>query len=243
MLRPVRTRAPATRAARAPSTEARSAPGVPHHPSAGNRRRASRLLDIVVATVALVVLASVMAIVAVLVACTSPGPVLFKQERVGQHGRRFIMLKFRTMHVDCDDRLHREYVRRLLADPEGSSCVIDGLYKLDHDPRITRVGRRLRAWSLDELPQLINVLSGQMALVGPRPALPWEASLFSPHHCKRFEVPPGITGLWQTSGRNRLTMSQALDLDVDYVERASLVLDLKILLRTIPVVLRREGVR
>jgi lipopolysaccharide/colanic/teichoic acid biosynthesis glycosyltransferase len=153
------------------------------------------------------------------------------------------MLKFRTMYVDCDDRLHREYVLRLLAPATETDCAAQGLYKLADDPRITAVGRWLRTSSLDELPQLINVLRGEMSIVGPRPVLPWEAPHFSPHHATRFEVPPGITGLWQISGRNRLTFTQALDLDVRYAERASLRFDLAILLRTIPVVLRREGVR
>jgi lipopolysaccharide/colanic/teichoic acid biosynthesis glycosyltransferase len=153
------------------------------------------------------------------------------------------MLKFRTMYVDSDDRLHRDYVRRLLAASTGDDCATEGLYKLAADPRITPVGRWLRTASLDELPQLINVLRGEMSIVGPRPVLPWEAPLFSPRHGTRFQVPPGITGLWQTSGRNRLTMTEALDLDVQYAEQVSLWLDLQILLRTIPVVLRREGVR
>jgi lipopolysaccharide/colanic/teichoic acid biosynthesis glycosyltransferase len=204
---------------------------------------ASRLLDVVIASTALVLLAPLMALIAAVVALTSRGPVLFRQVRLGQHCRPFVMLKVRTMYVDSDDRLHREYVRRLLAEPAEVTSSAEGLYKLVDDPRITRVGRWLRTSSLDELPQLINVVRGEMALVGPRPVLPWEATLFSPRHAKRFEVPPGITGLWQTSGRNRLTMTQALELDVEYAQRQSLPLDLAILFRTIPVVLGREGVR
>jgi lipopolysaccharide/colanic/teichoic acid biosynthesis glycosyltransferase len=147
------------------------------------------------------------------------------------------------MYVDSDDRLHRDYVRQLLEDPPTAPRGPDGLYKLVDDPRITPVGRWLRRASLDELPQLVNVLRGEMSLVGPRPVLPWEAALFGPRHSARFQVSPGITGLWQISGRNRLTMTQALDLDVEYVERQCLRLDLAILIRTIPVVLGRKGAR
>jgi lipopolysaccharide/colanic/teichoic acid biosynthesis glycosyltransferase len=147
------------------------------------------------------------------------------------------MLKFRSMYVDCDDAPHREYNRRELAgeDPRAGD---DGVYKVADDPRITAVGRLLRTTSLDELPQLINVLKGEMALVGPRPALDWEVALYRPHHHDRFLVKPGITGLWQVSGRNRLSMPEALDLDVAYVRRRSVGLDLRILARTVPTVLR-----
>ncbi|WP_448616160.1 sugar transferase [Modestobacter sp. URMC 112] len=207
------------------------------------QRAVRRALDLLVGGLLVVLLAPGMAAIAVLVRCTSRGPALFRQVRLGQHGRPFVMLKFRTMHVDADDRLHREYVRGLLTEPAVAGRGPDGLYKLVDDPRITPVGRWLRTSSLDELPQLFNVLRGDMSLVGPRPVLPWEAALFSPRHSTRFRVRPGITGLWQTSGRNRLSMTEALDLDVAYVQRRSLLTDLAILLRTIPVVLGREGVR
>jgi lipopolysaccharide/colanic/teichoic acid biosynthesis glycosyltransferase len=210
-----------------------------HH----HRRGTPRTIDKIIAGVLLVALAPLMAALVVLVRCTSRGPALFRQVRVGKDEQPFEMLKFRTMYTDCDDRLHREYVRRLLTEPPTSTREAGGLYKLVDDPRVTPVGAWLRRSSLDELPQLINVLRGEMALVGPRPALPWEAAMFAPRHKKRFEVRPGITGLWQTSGRNRLTMMQALDLDVVYVERRCLVLDVAILCRTIRVVLSRDGVR
>jgi lipopolysaccharide/colanic/teichoic acid biosynthesis glycosyltransferase len=224
------------------------APGVaaasnPTADAVQRRRTAARILDLLLAGAALVLLAPVMGAIAVLVRCTSEGPALFRQVRLGHRGRPFVMLKFRTMYADADDRLHREYVRRLLTEPAAVTPGPAGLYKLVDDPRVTPVGRWLRTTSLDELPQLINVLRGEMALVGPRPVLPWEAALFGARHSARFRVPPGITGLWQTSGRNRLTMTQALDLDVQYVERQSLLLDLRILLRTVPVILGREGVR
>jgi lipopolysaccharide/colanic/teichoic acid biosynthesis glycosyltransferase len=209
----------------------------------GDRPRvAARVLDVVVGGAALIVLSPVMAVVGAVVACTSRGPALFRQVRLGRNGRPFVMYKFRTMRVGSDDQPHREYVARLLAEP-AMADGLGGVYKLADDPRITRVGRWLRETSLDELPQLFNVLKGDMSLVGPRPVLPWEAVLFGPAYDRRFEVRPGITGLWQCSGRNKLTMTQALDLDLRYVEEQSLRLDVAILLRTLPVVVGRVGVR
>jgi lipopolysaccharide/colanic/teichoic acid biosynthesis glycosyltransferase len=141
------------------------------------------------------------------------------------------MYKFRTMKADTDDTLHREYVARLLTEEVEA---VDGLYKLTDDPRITTVGAFLRKTSLDELPQLFNVLSGELSLVGPRPALAYEATLFPGWADARFSVKPGVTGLWQVSGRNRLRMTDGLRLDIEYVARRTLRLDLRILLRTIP---------
>jgi lipopolysaccharide/colanic/teichoic acid biosynthesis glycosyltransferase len=198
-------------------------------------RVAKRAIDVLVAATALLLCLPLLLLVWALVRLTSPGPALFRQSRVGEGGRPFEMLKFRTMVVDGDDSAHREYVRRLLT---GSAEPEDGLYKLGADPRVTRVGAVLRKASIDELPQLINVLRGDMSLVGPRPALPWEAALFPDWAAPRFTVRPGLTGLWQVSGRNRLTMLDGLVLDADYVARQSLSLDLAILLRTVPAVLR-----
>ena len=141
------------------------------------------------------------------------------------------------MRAGCTDEAHREYVSRLLTDDQPPVGGASGLYKLDADPRITRVGAVLRRTSLDELPQLLNVLKGDMSLVGPRPALPWEADLFSDSHRARFLVTPGLTGLWQVSGRSKLPMRQGLDLDVEYVRRQGFLLDLSILLKTVPTVL------
>jgi lipopolysaccharide/colanic/teichoic acid biosynthesis glycosyltransferase len=201
------------------------------------------VIDTLLAAVALLLAAPLMLGIAVLVRCTSRGPAMFRQWRLGLHEQPFPMLKFRTMYVDCDDRLHREYVSRLLTEEASPALRTDGLYKLADDPRVTPLGRWLRRTSLDELPQLVNVLRGEMSLVGPRPVLPWEAAQFSPYHSRRFDVRPGITGLWQTSGRNKVTMTTALDLDVAYVERRSIRLDCAILLRTVGVVLGRQGVR
>jgi lipopolysaccharide/colanic/teichoic acid biosynthesis glycosyltransferase len=194
---------------------------------------AKRVLDITLAATALVVSAPILLFVAVLVRVTSRGPVLFRQTRVGRTGAPFLMLKFRTMRHGCDDKTHRDYVRLLLAD---QAPAHDGLYKLVDDPRVTRVGAVLRRLSLDEVPQLLNVLKGDMSLVGPRPALDFEADLFPDWAAPRYLVAPGVTGLWQVSGRNRLTMLQGLELDVEYVERRSFVVDLLILARTGPAV-------
>jgi lipopolysaccharide/colanic/teichoic acid biosynthesis glycosyltransferase len=204
---------------------------------------AKRAIDLVVASLLLVLLSPVMVAIAIAIRLTSPGPALFRQVRVGHLRTPFVMLKFRSMQQDCDDTVHRAYVTRMLT---GQAAPVDparAIYKVTRatDPRMTSIGWFLRKASLDELPQLINVLRGEMSLVGPRPALPWEVELFEPHHHVRFAVKPGITGLWQTSGRSMLTMRQALDLDVDYVERRSVLLDLMTLLRTVPAVLRARG--
>jgi lipopolysaccharide/colanic/teichoic acid biosynthesis glycosyltransferase len=200
-----------------------------------------RAFDLIVGCLVLVLLSPLLLVVALMVRFTSPGPALFRQTRVGKNGRTFVMYKFRTMQVGCSEQAHREYVVRLLTDPDPRSTQHKGLYKLANDARVTRLGAVLRRTSIDELPQLINVVRGEMSLVGPRPMLPWEVELLGPVHRQRLAVPAGITGLWQVSGRSRLTMTQALDLDVEYVRRASLLLDLWILARTALVVLVPRG--
>jgi lipopolysaccharide/colanic/teichoic acid biosynthesis glycosyltransferase len=200
-----------------------------------------RVVDVFGSVVLLIVLTPLLVLVAVLIRVTSPGSALFRQNRLGRGERSFVMYKFRTMYDGRDDKCHREYVTRLLSDAPPPAK--DGVYKLSDDPRITPVGAFLRRTSLDELPQLFNVLTGKMSLVGPRPALQWEADLYQPQHRRRFEVKPGITGLWQVSGRSKLTMKEALDLDALYVERRSFLFDLAILAKTVPAVLRRDGAR
>lgn len=201
---------------------------------------AKRATDVVLATLLLVMLLPVIALTALAVKLSSPGPVLFRQVRVGRGRSTFVMLKFRTMNEGVDDVVHREYVAGLLAG-EVTDGGGPGLYKLAKDSRVTTVGALLRRSSLDELPQLLNVLRGEMSLVGPRPALPWELDLYRPEHAVRFAVKPGITGLWQVSGRSQLPMLEALELDATYVARRSLWLDLAILLKTIPTVLIGRG--
>jgi lipopolysaccharide/colanic/teichoic acid biosynthesis glycosyltransferase len=188
-----------------------------------------RILDTTIALIALLLATPIMVVVAMLIRTTSAGPVLFRQTRIGAGGRTFEMLKFRTMRQGSRDDLHRAYVKDLL---DGAATQQDGLFKLHNDPRITPVGRLLRKLSLDELPQLFNVLRGEMSLVGPRPSLPWELRMFPAWAYRRLEVLPGLTGLWQVGGRNRLTMLQGLELDVEYVDQHSLWLDLRILAKT-----------
>jgi lipopolysaccharide/colanic/teichoic acid biosynthesis glycosyltransferase len=208
----------------------------------GTRRRlGKRVFDLVVATVCLVVLLPLLVSVWAVVRMTTPGKALFRQVRLGLHGRPFVLYKFRTMYDGCRDEAHRQYVRELLACDAPRAAGANGVYKLDADPRVTRVGWLLRRISIDELPQLVNVIRGDMSLVGPRPSLPWEAEMFSPAQQRRFLVPPGMTGLWQVSGRNTLTMRQALDLDLEYVQKQCFVLDLVILLKTVPAVLSTIG--
>ncbi len=208
---------------------------------AGITRLSKRLLDVAVAAAALALLSPLLVIVAALVSLTTPGPALFRQTRVGKNGNPFVLFKFRTMYAGSSDDVHREYVRKLLRDDQPPDGGGNGIYKLEHDQRITRVGGLIRRTSVDELPQLLNVLRGEMSLVGPRPALPWEAEMMDGIHLTRFSVQPGLTGLWQVSGRNALTMKQGLELDVEYVRRQGFALDLWILLKTIPVVLSTHG--
>ena len=197
-----------------------------------------RMIDLVVSLGLIILVAPLLLLLWLLVRLTSRGPALFRQERLGRERKPFTVLKFRTMHIGNDDRIHRDYVTGLLSADAATPAGDSGLFKLDADPRVTRVGAWLRRTSLDELPQLFNVLRGEMSLVGPRPVLPWEARLFSEAYQRRFAVKPGITGLWQVSGRSRLSMRTALELDVEYVLRRSLALDLSILLRTGPALFR-----
>ncbi|HEU6449321.1 MAG TPA: sugar transferase [Verrucomicrobiae bacterium] len=161
----------------------------------------------------------------------SPGPAFFRQTRVGYHGRPFLCLKFRTMNVSADTGIHHRHLAHLIKSDEPMT-------KLDaRDSRLIHGGRLLRALGLDELPQLLNVLRGEMSLVGPRPCLEYEYEQFSQRHRERFETLPGLTGLWQVSGKNRTTFEQMMNLDIRYVREKSLWLDLKILAKTIPAIL------
>ncbi len=200
---------------------------------------AKRALDIAVSLAAALAVAPLLAVLWLLVRSTSAGPGLFRQERLGRNMRRFPMLKLRTMYIGDSDQIHREYVAGLLSGDHGPGPR--GLFKLETDPRITPVGAWLRRTSLDELPQLFNVLRGDMSLVGPRPVLPWEAEMWPaahPEYQRRFEVRPGMTGLWQVSGRSRLPVAEWLDLDAQYIRQRSFGLDLVILARTLPALFR-----
>jgi exopolysaccharide biosynthesis polyprenyl glycosylphosphotransferase len=199
---------------------------------------AKRIIDLIGASFALLVGAPLFAAIALAIRLDSPGPALFRQRRLGRDMREFTLLKFRTMGVRADDSAHRAYIAQTM---DASALVgANGLYKLNRADALTRVGRWLRKTSLDELPQLINVLRGEMSLVGPRPCLGYELEHFAPHHFDRFLVPAGLTGLWQVSARARATYGEALDLDVLYAHSWSLGLDLSLLART-PLQLLRTG--
>ncbi len=203
-------------------------------------RAVRRALDLTVAALVLLLTSPLLLAIALAIKLDSSGPILFRQRRLGRDRREFTIFKFRTMRQDADATRHRKYVQTLIG---GDSRAEQGrLYKLSVDDRITRVGRRLRSWSLDELPQLINVLRGEMALVGPRPVIPYEVEMYPREYMRRFAVKPGLTGLWQVSGRNERTYDEMVSFDVEYAEADSLLLDLRILLKTVPVVLRRQGV-
>jgi len=200
-----------------------------------------RTFDLLAAGALLVLGAPILALAALAIRLDSPGPVLFRQARIGQGGRPFEMLKLRTMRAGASSDPHREHVRALLQAADGASDTRRPWAGLASDPRVTRVGRLLRTSGLDELPQLINVLCGEMRLVGPRPALPYEVELWSDWHFRRLAVPPGITGLWQVDGRDRSTFDEMVHLDLAYIATRSLTLDLAILARTPRALLRRPS--
>jgi lipopolysaccharide/colanic/teichoic acid biosynthesis glycosyltransferase len=209
-------------------------------PELGWQSILGRLVDVILAVLALLVLAVPMIVIGVLIRLTSRGPALFRQRRVGYRGRSFTMYKFRTMRTGVGDEMLRELIA---AELRGEDTSSGGSYKLDKDPRVTPMGTFLRKTSLDELPQLINVLLGDMSLVGPRPCLEWEARMFPTEFWPRFSVRPGITGLWQVSGRSTVSTLEMLHLDLTYVRSRNLVGDLSILLRTLPSMLRESGAR
>ncbi len=207
-----------------------------------NQQRGQRVLDLAVAGPLILLCAPLMIGVAVLIRLSSRGPALIRQIRIGRNERPFTMFKFRTMYLDADDAPLRQMNTRELT--AGSTAeTSDGVFKLEADRRITRVGRLLRRFSVDELPQLFNVLRGEMSVVGPRPSLPWEVELFTPEQRRRHECRPGMTGLWQVSGRNRRSMPEMLALDLLYARSRSLWLDLWILCRTPAAVLFDRTVR
>lgn len=201
---------------------------------------ARRALDLAVAVTALLLLAPLLVVIAGLVRLESPGSPIFRQRRVGRDEALLTIYKFRTMLADADAAPHRAYVTQLITG-DAETAVGHSLYKLVDDDRVTRVGRVLRCTSLDELPQLINVVRGEMSLVGPRPVIPYELEHYAGWYRTRFAVKPGLTGLWQVSGRNERTYEEMVGLDIEYVERQSLRLDLAILARTAWVLLTRKG--
>jgi lipopolysaccharide/colanic/teichoic acid biosynthesis glycosyltransferase len=206
-------------------------------------RIAKRILDLVASFFGLILLAIPAALIAIAIALDSPGGPIFLQERVGRNLRVFKMMKFRTMTAGNDPAIHRDYSTRLIDGTASPHIGPNGeeLYLLD-DPRVTRVGQLLRRASLDEIPNLVNVLIGQMSLVGPRPPIPYEVEKYDERALRRLEVKPGVTGLAQISGRGALTFREVVAYDLEYIDRAGFWYDLYILFATIPAVFRRRGV-
>jgi exopolysaccharide biosynthesis polyprenyl glycosylphosphotransferase len=213
------------------------------------KKRASqslkRAIDMAGSALLLIVLSPLLAIIAIAIKLTSKGPVIFRQERLGQFGSRFRCLKFRTMYANNDPKIHKEYVQRFIAGQAGGESKDSGkpaVFKIKNDSRVTPVGRLLRKTSLDELPQFWNVLKGEMSLVGPRPSLPYEYEIYDVWHRRRvLEVKPGVTGLWQVSGRSRTCFDDMVRLDLRYSQSWSIWLDIKILLATPGAVLSGDG--
>lgn len=205
-----------------------------------------RLLDVCGSAFGLVLCLPLFFLIAAAIKLTSRGPVLFRQQRVGRYGARFTFLKFRSMYAANDETIHRDYVRRLIRDnaaaEEAGKSREQPVFKIKQDPRVTSIGRWLRRTSLDELPQLINVLRGEMSLVGPRPPIPYEYAYYNTWHRRRLlTVNPGITGLWQVRGRSRTSFDDMVRLDLKYAETWSIWLDLKILCMTPAAVLCGDG--
>ncbi len=210
------------------------------------QRFIKRLSDLVLAAIAGVVTSPIWLAAAIAVKLDSRGPVLFKQERVGMDGRVFLCYKFRSMLADSDDSLHRDAYHKNIGGYENANAGDNDtpvFGKVKDDPRITRVGRWLRRTSIDELPQILNVLRGEMSIVGPRPPIPYEVEAYAIWHRKRLDMKPGITGLWQVSGRSRLTFEEMVRVDLYYIENWSLLLDIKIIFQTLPAVFKGDGAR
>jgi exopolysaccharide biosynthesis polyprenyl glycosylphosphotransferase len=198
-----------------------------------------RAIDVVGASILLVMLAPIFLVSAIGIRRDSPGPIFFRQTRLGMNRRPFTVLKFRTMRVDTDDSEHREFIQNTMT--ADATLNTNGTYKLQRENEVTRFGGFLRKTSLDEVPQLINVLRGEMSLVGPRPCIPYETEFFQPHHFDRFLVPQGLTGFWQVTARANSTFGEALDMDVSYVRGWSFGLDLRLILRTPFALLRQRN--
>ena len=198
---------------------------------------AKRLFDILIAGMMLIVLAPVMAIVALAIKLDSSGPVIFRQTRIGKNHRPFTFLKFRSMYDKADTKVHEQFVKSLI---NGSQTPA---YKLTTDKRITRVGAFIRETSLDELPQLFNVLRGDMSMVGPRPPIPYEVAEYKDWHHRRLAVEPGLTGFWQVQGRSLVSFDDMVKMDIAYIDQRSLSLDLALLVQTVPAVLSGRGAR
>jgi len=204
-------------------------------------RKLKRGIDLVLISFLLPLWCLLMLLIAVAIKLHSPGPIFYRQQRIGKGGVPFTMFKFRSMRVGDDSQIHRQHMQRLIRENIRPEDIGSKSLKLKRDPRITGVGKILRTLSLDELPQLINVLRGEMSLVGPRPPLPYEYELYDEWHKQRLQVLPGITGLWQVTAHNQVSFQEMVHIDLAYIESMSLWLDLKIILRTPLEMLRGKG--
>jgi lipopolysaccharide/colanic/teichoic acid biosynthesis glycosyltransferase len=222
----------------APSVELRARGEIGTASNSRLTEGAIRVVDIIGAASLLILMAPMLLLVAAVVRLDSTGPALFRQRRLGRRLRPFSVVKFRTMHSGVGAEKHREHVHQLIVADEARTRP---MAKLEEDERVTRVGSVLRRTSIDELPQLWNVLRGEMSLVGPRPPIQYEVDEYPPEAFRRFAVRPGITGLWQVRGRSLLTFEQMIALDAEYVERRSLWMNLSILVRTVPTVIHGKG--
>ncbi len=200
-----------------------------------------RALDLTLCLLILPLVLPVMALLALAIRLDSPGAAIFRQERIGKDGRRFTLYKFRTIYRDFDDSVHHAFMRAFVRGQVRADEAEQGVYKPIQDREVTRVGRILRKTSLDELPQIFNVLKGEMSLVGPRPNVPWEVQEYSDWHKKRLAVLPGITGLAQVRGRSAMTFDKIVEYDLEYIARQSLSLDLQILWETVISVILADG--
>ena len=207
---------------------------VPVAPTPAGYRLAKRALDIAWSLIGLILISPILAVLAIAVKLESRGPVLFRQQRLGLGGRPFTLYKFRSMHSSAEEGRHREHVHDLIRGEAGEAPAAEGVWTpIPSDPRVTRLGAFLRRSHLDEVPQLLNVLRGEMSLVGPRPPIPYEVEVYQPWHLRRLAVTPGLTGLWQATGWGRLSFDEGVALDVAYVDRRSIWLDLRLIGRTL----------
>jgi lipopolysaccharide/colanic/teichoic acid biosynthesis glycosyltransferase len=210
----------------------------------GGQGHLKRALDVLLAGLALLAVSPLFLLFALLIKRSSPGPVFFVQERLGRDGRPFKFYKFRSMMHNSDDAIHRQFAAMFIAGDE-SGCAASNsgekVFKLKRDPRITPIGAFLRRTSLDELPQLINIVKGEMSLVGPRPPIAYEIENYQPWHMERLKAVPGLTGLWQVSGRSSVSFDDMVRLDIRYINEWSFRRDLAIIAKTVPVVLRGTG--
>ena len=210
----------------------------------GMERFGKRIFDNLIASIILVIISPVLLVISILIKLDTPGPLIYRQKRIGENGKPFMMYKFRSMREDADPSIHQEYVTRLIKenlDPMQMKEKGRNSLKLEDDPRITKVGHFIRKTSLDELPQLFNVVRGEMSLVGPRPCLPFELELYQDWHKRRLEALPGITGLWQVRGRNQVSFDEMVRMDLEYIQHQSIWMDLVILLRTPWVAISARG--